>query len=118
MIRKTLVLVLILLISGAAVYSFVSLGFFDKLGMVFQESGQMQRHGQAGQHARMGWRGSGRGGGHGAISLWDGLLQMGAYFAVFAFVVMLTYYGEQLLKKHPVSNKECTPFQRDYCNAG
>lgn len=114
MLKKMLILVLILCISGAAAYSFVSLGFFDKLGMVFRESGQMQRHGQAGQ----GPNGHDMAGGHGAISIWDGLLQMGSYFVVFAFVVMLTYYSEQLFKRPQIHKKEPVPLQGDYCKTG
>ena len=111
MMKKTFILVLILLISGVAAYSFVSIEFSDKLGMVFRESGQMQRNGQTGQKPN----GSGRAGRHGAISSWDGLFQIGAYFSVFAFVVMLTYYGEQLLRKPSSSKKVCTSLQKDCC---
>ena len=118
MLKKLLILSLIVVISGSAVYSLHSLNFFDKLGMVFQESGSGQQRGPGGQ-GRNGR--SGRPGGHrahAAMSLSEGLLQMGAYLAVFAFVVMLTYYAERLFVKKPlVKKKHSMPLRREFCKS-
>ena len=109
MLKKITILALIVVISGSAAYSFHALKFVDKVGMVFQEAGPRQQRGQ-----------SGRPGGHGAhsISFLEGLLQIGAYFSVFAFVVMVTYYAERLLRKKPLMEKKhSVPLQGEYCKS-
>jgi hypothetical protein len=116
MVKRIFTLTLIVIISGSAAYSLSSLRFFEKLGMAFHETGPRTQRGPIDQGQEPPER-SGRPGGHGAhsIPLSKGLLQVGAYFAVFAFVAMVTYYAERTLRKKPLAEKNnAVPLQNKY----
>ena len=111
-------LVIVVLITAAAVWGCRHLQFFERLPMVFgqrafaasgdSDGGQLFRQRNrgrqlpttSGEGRKRGADGLGRGQGRHAMTVSsEGWLNVLAYLSVFVFFVMLTYYGEQALRK-------------------
>lgn len=123
-------LFIVVLITGVALWGSQQLRFFQRLSMVFgqpafaangpsneglQRRGQGGYRGGAGQESRKGivrggngFGGRGRGqGGHARTASLEGWINVLAYLSIFAFFVMLAYYGEQSIRKLGNRPKAC-----------
>jgi hypothetical protein len=116
---KTLIIIVVITVGG--IWGFRHLQFFDKLPVAFSQTvaaatDEVRGEGQGGYRGGRGrenpdaahqlperkgqardgndFRGRGQGGGHNRTASLAGWVNVSAYLTIFAFFIMLTYYGE------------------------
>lgn len=105
MLKNIAIIILVLLITGSAVWAVQRVRFFEKLPLLTQSLTALSDNEAAlsGRGGGRGGGGRGRGrmnhGGHIAGPSSEGWLNVLAYLSILAGVVMLTYYGERGLCK-------------------
>jgi hypothetical protein len=123
-------LIIVVFITGAGVWGFHQARFFEKLPLALSqtvdaadgEHGGTRRgrgngfRGGAGQRGRggieheensfVGHRGRGQGR-HAMTASPEGWINVLAYFSIFVFVVMLTYYGERGIRNYANRHEPC-----------